>query len=118
MQKSATGLEWVDVDVGTGPAPAKGAKIKCHYIGKLTNGKKFDASYDRGKPLDFQVGVGQVIKGWDLGILGADDIPPMKEGGKRKLLIPANLGYGERGAGGVIPPNAALDFEVVLVSSG
>ena len=95
----------------------KGQKIEAHYIGKLTNGKKFDASYDRGKPLPFNVGAGQVIKGWDLGILGADDIPPMKVGGKRRLLIQPQLGYGDRGAGGVIPGGATLDFEVELVKA-
>ena len=103
--------------VGDGKEPVKGQKIEAHYIGKLTNGKKFDASYDRGKPLPFNVGAGQVIKGWDLGILGADDIPPMKVGGKRRLLIPPQLGYGDRGAGGVIPGGATLDFEVELVKA-
>ena len=103
--------------VGDGKEPVKGQKIEAHYIGKLTNGKKFDASYDRGRPLPFNVGAGQVIKGWDLGILGADDIPPMKVGGKRRLLIPPQLGYGDRGAGGVIPGGATLDFEVELVKA-
>jgi len=95
----------------------KGVKIEAHYTGKLTNGKKFDSSYDRGRPLPFIVGVGQVIKGWDIGIVGADDIPPMKVGGKRRLLIPPELGYGERGAGGVIPGGATLDFDVELVKA-
>ena len=117
MNTSSSGLQWCDLVEGTGAAPVKGAKIEAHYIGKLTNGKKFDASYDRGQPLAFQVGVGQVIKGWDMGIVGTDDIPPMKVGGKRKLLIPPELGYGARGAGGVIPGGATLDFEVELVKA-
>lgn len=116
LKTSSTTLQYCDIVVGTGAEPVKGSKIKCHYIGKLTNGVKFDASYDRGKPLEFNVGAGMVIKGWDIGILGADDIPPMKVGGKRRLLIPSSLGYGERGAGGVIPGGATLDFEVELVS--
>ncbi|WZN61417.1 FKBP-type peptidyl-prolyl cis-trans isomerase [Chloropicon roscoffensis] len=117
LKTSSTGLQYCDISVGDGKEPVKGQKIEAHYIGKLTNGKKFDASYDRGRPLPFNVGAGQVIKGWDLGILGADDIPPMKVGGKRRLLIPPQLGYGDRGAGGVIPGGATLDFEVELVKA-
>ena len=94
----------------------KGSFIKVHYEGRLdsdsTSGT-FDSSYDRRRPLGFSVGIGQVIRGWDFGILGdGGDIPAMKAGGKRKLVIPADLGYGARGAGGVIPPNATLYFDV------
>eukprot|EP00195_Chlamydomonas_chlamydogama_P008685 CAMPEP_0202893448 /NCGR_PEP_ID=MMETSP1392-20130828/3033_1 /ASSEMBLY_ACC=CAM_ASM_000868 /TAXON_ID=225041 /ORGANISM="Chlamydomonas chlamydogama, Strain SAG 11-48b" /LENGTH=196 /DNA_ID=CAMNT_0049577785 /DNA_START=47 /DNA_END=637 /DNA_ORIENTATION=+ len=115
---AANGLGWCDVEVGTGATPAKGARIRCHYTGRLaSNGAVFDSSYERRQPLSFSIGVGMVIKGWDVGILGseADGIPPMKVGGKRRLIIPAELGYGSRGAGGVIPPNAVLEFDVELV---
>ncbi|GIL86272.1 hypothetical protein Vretimale_13732 [Volvox reticuliferus] len=115
LNESASGLKWKDVQEGTGSSPVKGATIKCHYTGRLTNGAVFDSSYNRRQPLSFQIGVGQVIKGWDMGILGAEDIPAMKEGGKRLLVIPPNLGYGARGAGGVIPPNATLEFDVELL---
>ncbi|PNW72257.1 hypothetical protein CHLRE_16g675550v5 [Chlamydomonas reinhardtii] len=115
LTTSKSGLQWKDVEEGTGAAPVKGSTIRCHYNGRLTNGKVFDSSYERGRPLSFQIGVGQVIKGWDMGILGAEDIPPMKEGGKRLLVIPPELGYGARGAGGVIPPNAVLEFDVELL---
>ncbi|PNH05162.1 Peptidyl-prolyl cis-trans isomerase FKBP13, chloroplastic [Tetrabaena socialis] len=115
LTASASGLQWKDVEVGTGPAPVKGSTIKCHYTGRLTNGTVFDSSLPRRQPLQFQIGVGQVIKGWDMGILGADDIPAMKEGGKRLLVIPPGLAYGARGAGGVIPPNATLEFDVELL---
>src|SRR3954469_22384053 len=104
-----SGLKYVDEVVGTGDAPAKGKKVKVHYTGRLTDGKKFDSSVDRGQPFEFVIGVGQVIKGWDEGVAG------MKVGGKRKLIIPAALGYGARGAGGVIPPNAELHFDVELL---
>ncbi|KAG2434093.1 hypothetical protein HXX76_007820 [Chlamydomonas incerta] len=115
LTTSKSGLQWKEVEEGTGAAPVKGSTIRCHYNGRLTNGTVFDSSYQRGRPLSFQIGVGQVIKGWDMGILGAEDIPPMKEGGKRLLVIPAELGYGARGAGGVIPPNAVLEFDVELL---
>lgn len=110
------GLSYCDIREGTGPEPVSGANIRCHYRGRLaSNNAVFDSSYERGRPLSFKIGVGQVIRGWDQGILGGDGIPPMKEGGKRTLMIPAELGYGTRGAGGVIPPNAALIFDVELL---
>ena len=119
LATSALGLQWKDVEVGTGAAPVQGALISAHYTGTLENGRKFDSSYDRRQPLKFAVGVGRVIKGWDMGILGTDDIPPMKVGGKRKLVIPGDLAYGARGAGGgLIPPNATLVFDVELVGIG
>ncbi len=104
-----SGLQYIDEIIGTGPSPKIGQKVKVHYTGTLTSGKKFDSSVDRGDPFDFTIGVGQVIKGWDEGVLS------MKVGGKRKLIIPADLGYGSRGAGGAIPPNATLVFEVELL---
>ncbi|HQS84588.1 MAG: peptidylprolyl isomerase [Alphaproteobacteria bacterium 16-39-46] len=104
-----SGLQYIDEIIGTGPSPKMGQKVKVHYTGTLTSGKKFDSSVDRGEPFDFTIGVGQVIKGWDEGVLS------MKVGGKRKLIIPADLGYGSRGAGGAIPPNATLVFEVELL---
>lgn len=113
---SPSGLQYCDTKEGEGPEPAKGALIRCHYTGRLaSNNVVFDSSYERGRPLTFKVGVREVIQGWDLGILGTEGIPPMKEGGKRALLIPAALGYGARGAGGVIPPNSDLLFEVELL---
>mmetsp|Transcript_39238 Transcript_39238/g.54495 ORF Transcript_39238/g.54495 Transcript_39238/m.54495 type:complete len:230 (+) Transcript_39238:165-854(+) len=114
---SATGLKYCDIEEGDGEAPASGTTIRAHYTGRLaSNGAVFDSSYDRGSPLQFQVGVGKVIRGWDEGIVGGKGIPPMKAGGKRRLLIPSELGYGARGAGrGVIPPNADLLFDVELV---
>ncbi|XP_002987087.2 peptidyl-prolyl cis-trans isomerase FKBP13, chloroplastic [Selaginella moellendorffii] len=120
---SASGLEYCDTMVGTGESIAKGALIKVHYTGTLEDGTVFDSSYKRGKPLSFNVGVGQVIRGWDEGILGGSDVPPMLTGGKRKLRIPPKLGYGERGAGCrgkscVIPPNSVLLFDVELVGKG
>jgi FKBP-type peptidyl-prolyl cis-trans isomerase len=99
----------VDVTVGTGPAAKAGDKIKVHYTGTLTNGTEFDSSRKRNQPFEFQLGKGAVIKGWDDGVVG------MKVGGKRKLTIPPSLGYGARGAGGTIPPNATLLFDVELV---
>lgn len=106
---TASGLKYVDVKVGTGASPVKGKQVKVHYTGTLENGKKFDSSVDRNEPFSFVIGVGQVIAGWDEGVMS------MKVGGKRKLTIPANLGYGARGAGGVIPPNATLLFDVELL---
>ena len=107
-----SGLKYVDEVVGTGDAPTKGKSVKVHYTGRLTNGKKFDSSVDRGEPFVFPLGAGQVIKGWDEGVAG------MKVGGKRQLRIPPELGYGARGAGGVIPPNATLLFDVELLDVG
>mmetsp|Transcript_68265 Transcript_68265/g.113487 ORF Transcript_68265/g.113487 Transcript_68265/m.113487 type:complete len:191 (-) Transcript_68265:299-871(-) len=110
MTTAPSGLQYRVVEEGYGVKPQQGQKIKAHYAGYLLNGKKFDASYDRGSPLPFAVGAGQVIKGWDEALLD------MKVGEKRLLKIPANLAYGARGAGGVIPPDATLVFYVELVT--
>ncbi len=107
--KPAADLKIEDSKVGEGAEAATGKTVSVHYTGTLTDGKKFDSSLDRGQPFKFTLGAGQVIRGWDQGISG------MKVGGKRKLTIPPELGYGERGAGGVIPPNATLVFEVELI---
>ena len=110
---TASGLQTIDSTVGTGASPTKGQRCSMHYTGWLYNngvkGAKFDSSVDRGEPFEFVIGVGQVIKGWDEGVAS------MKVGGKRTLIIPAELGYGARGAGGVIPPNATLMFDVELL---
>jgi FKBP-type peptidyl-prolyl cis-trans isomerase len=103
------GLEYWDIKVGTGATAIQGHTVKVHYTGWLTNGKKFDSSVDRGEPFTFDLGSHQVIKGWDEGVAG------MKVGGKRQLRIPPELGYGSRGAGGAIPPNATLIFDVELL---
>lgn len=115
-----SGLAFCDQILGTGPEATKGQLIKAHYVGKLENGKIFDSSYNRGKPLTFRVGVGEVIKGWDLGILGGDGVPPMLPGGKRILKLPPELGYGVRGAGCkggscIIPPDSILLFDVEFI---
>jgi len=107
---TSSGLQYIDQVVGTGEVAKAGQTVSVHYTGWLTNGTKFDSSVDRGQPFSFPLGAGRVIKGWDEGVQG------MNVGGKRKLTIPANLGYGARGAGGVIPPNATLVFDVELLS--
>ncbi len=112
-QKTNSGLEYEVITEGTGESPKKGQQVTVHYTGWLEEngkpGKKFDSSVDRGEPFTFVIGVGQVIKGWDEGVMD------MKVGEKRRLIIPAELGYGARGAGGVIPPNATLIFDVELL---
>ena len=102
-------LEFTDEVAGTGDEAVDGKKVTVHYTGTLQNGTKFDSSLDRNSPFTFTLGAGQVIQGWDQGVKG------MKVGGKRKLTIPAHLGYGDRGVGGVIPPNSVLLFEVELL---
>ncbi len=113
MTTTSSGLQYEDTKPGTGPAPAKGQTCLMHYTGWLwvdgAKGAKFDSSVDRGQPFGFPLGQGRVIKGWDEGVA------TMNKGGKRTLLIPPELGYGARGAGGVIPPNATLLFEVELL---
>lgn len=109
MMTTASGLKYVDLVVGKGASPVRGKQVTVHYTGTLENGTKFDSSVDRRQPFSFVIGVGQVIKGWDEGVMG------MKVGGKRKLVIPSSLGYGARGAGGVIPPHATLLFDVELL---
>ncbi len=106
---TTSGLKYYDFVVGTGAAPQAGQMVSVHYTGWLEDGKKFDSSLDRGQPFQFVIGQGQVIKGWDEGVLS------MQVGGKRQLVIPAELGYGAQGAGGVIPPDATLIFEVELL---
>ncbi|NJR38959.1 MAG: FKBP-type peptidyl-prolyl cis-trans isomerase [Leptolyngbyaceae cyanobacterium CSU_1_4] len=106
-----SGLQYVDIVEGTGAAPQKGQTVSVHYTGTLENGTKFDSSRDRGQPFQFPLGAGRVIKGWDEGIAS------MKIGGQRQLIIPPDLGYGSRGAGGVIPPNATLLFDVELLGA-
>ncbi len=104
-----SGLKYNDDQVGDGAAPSQGQRVSVHYTGWLTDGTKFDSSRDRGQPFQFTIGRGEVIKGWDEGVAS------MKVGGRRKLTIPPNLGYGARGAGGAIPPNATLVFDVELL---
>ena len=110
---TASGLKTTDSKVGTGVSPKTGQRCVMHYTGWLyengVKGKKFDSSVDRGQPFEFVIGQGQVIRGWDEGVAS------MKVGGKRTLIIPPDLGYGARGAGGVIPPNATLMFDVELL---
>jgi peptidylprolyl isomerase len=113
LMTSPSGLQFTDTKVGTGATPRPGQTCVMHYTGWLyekgQKGKKFDSSLDRGQPFEFNIGRGMVIKGWDEGVA------TMKVGGKRTLIIPPDLGYGPRGAGGVIPPNATLMFEVELL---
>jgi FKBP-type peptidyl-prolyl cis-trans isomerase len=106
---TASGLQYWDIVVGTGATANSGNTVKVHYTGFLTTGEKFDSSRDRGEPFSFPLGAGQVIKGWDEGVAG------MKVGGQRQLRIPPALGYGASGAGGAIPPNATLIFDVELL---
>jgi FKBP-type peptidyl-prolyl cis-trans isomerase len=106
---TASGLQYIDLVIGTGATAEAGQTVTVHYTGWLENGKKFDSSVDRGQPFSFPLGAGRVIKGWDEGVKG------MKVGGKRKLTIPSKLGYGAQGAGGVIPPHATLIFDVELL---
>jgi FKBP-type peptidyl-prolyl cis-trans isomerase len=104
-----SGLQYIDVLVGTGAEANSGQRVTVHYTGWLTSGEKFDSSRDRNDPFAFALGRSQVIKGWDLGVAG------MRVGGQRRLIIPSDLGYGAQGAGGVIPPNATLIFDVELL---
>jgi FKBP-type peptidyl-prolyl cis-trans isomerase FkpA len=106
---TANGLVYEDIVEGQGDAAAAGQTVRVHYTGWLTDGTRFDSSKDRNEPFQFPLGVGYVIPGWDEGVQG------MKPGGVRKLTIPPQLGYGTRGAGGIIPPNATLVFEVELL---
>ena len=106
---TSTGLQYTDSAEGDGEAAKAGDQVSVHYTGWLTDGTKFDSSVDRNQPFQFPLGAGRVISGWDEGVCG------MKIGGKRKLTIPSDLGYGPTGAGGVIPPNATLVFEVELL---
>jgi FKBP-type peptidyl-prolyl cis-trans isomerase FkpA len=110
--RTPSGLEIEDLKVGDGDTAAAGQHVTVHYTGWLTDGRKFDSSKDRGDPFDFPLGGRRVIAGWDEGVQG------MRVGGVRKLTIPPELGYGARGAGGVIPPNATLVFEVELLEIG
>jgi FKBP-type peptidyl-prolyl cis-trans isomerase len=114
MTELADGLKYTDTKVGTGAEATPGHKVSVHYTGWLyqndKKGAKFDSSLDRGEPFEFTLGAHQVIRGWDEGVAG------MKVGGKRTLIIPPDLGYGARGAGGVIPPNATLTFDVELLN--
>jgi len=107
--KTASGLSYTDLVKGSGAAPVSGKSVTVHYTGWLEDGKKFDSSVDRGQPFVFRIGAGEVIPGWDEGVMS------MRVGGKRKLFIPAQLGYGAAGAPGAIPPNANLIFEVELL---
>ena len=111
QQTTPSGLVIEELEVGTGDTAVAGRMVSVHYTGWLTDGRKFDSSKDRNDPFAFPLGAGHVIRGWDEGVAG------MKVGGTRRLVIPPQLGYGERGAGGVIPPNATLLFEVELLGA-
>lgn len=108
-RETPTGLKYIDEVAGSGAMPEKGKTVTVHYTGYFQDGKIFDSSVKRNEPFQFVIGVGQVIKGWDEGVM------TMRVGGKRKLTIPSNLAYGKRGAGGVIPPDATLMFDVELL---
>ncbi len=110
--ETESGLKYTDVEVGTGATPQPGQTVIVHYTGTLEDGTKFDSSRDRNSPFSFKIGMGQVIRGWDEGL------STMRVGGQRQLIIPPELGYGARGAGGVIPPNATLLFDVELLRIG
>jgi FKBP-type peptidyl-prolyl cis-trans isomerase len=112
MTATPSGLQYRDDQVGTGAEARPGDHVSVHYTGTLTDGRKFDSSHDRSSAFQFDLGAGRVIRGWDEGVAG------MKVGGKRTLLIPPQLGYGSRGAGNVIPPDATLVFEVELLGVG
>jgi FKBP-type peptidyl-prolyl cis-trans isomerase len=107
-----SGLKYIDIQEGDGATPQSGQNVTVHYTGTLEDGTKFDSSRDRNRPFSFRLGAGQVIRGWDEGL------STMKVGGQRRLIIPPELGYGARGAGGVIPPNATLVFDVELLRVG
>ncbi|NJM58245.1 MAG: FKBP-type peptidyl-prolyl cis-trans isomerase [Synechococcales cyanobacterium RU_4_20] len=107
-----SGLQYEDLTVGDGASPQTGERVSVHYTGTLLDGTQFDSSRDRNRPFEFKIGVGQVIKGWDEGVAS------MQVGGRRKLVIPPQLAYGDRGASGVIPPNATLIFDVELLRVG
>lgn len=109
VKTTESGLRYVDIEKGEGETPEKGQTVVVHYTGSLADGTKFDSSRDRDRPFSFKLGEGQVIKGWEEGI------STMRVGGRRQLIIPPELGYGQKGAGGVIPPNATLIFDVELL---
>ena len=109
---TASGLQYVDEVVGDGTSPTNGQNVKVHYTGTFTDGRKFDSSRDRNRPFEFIIGQGRVIRGWDEGVLS------MQVGGRRILTVPGHLGYGVSGAGGTIPPNATLIFDVELLGVG
>jgi FKBP-type peptidyl-prolyl cis-trans isomerase FkpA len=110
MTETQSGLKIEELKIGEKAVAVKGKRVTVHYTGTLSNGKKFDSSRDRNEPFAFKLGAGEVIRGWDEGVEG------MRVGGKRKLIIPPSLGYGDRGVGGVIPPNSELHFEVELLT--